>query len=78
MGQPSSEQAHPDSYITLMKKATTDNQEGMNAGEILALLPVAPVAKKRKTWLKTCQEQWQARSNDWRYAAAVACRAQVQ
>ena len=38
----------PKRSSTRRRKATTDNEE-VNAGEILALLPVA---KKRKTWLK--------------------------
>ena len=42
----------PKRSSTRRRKATTDNEEVMNAGEILALLPVAPAAKKRKTWLK--------------------------
>ena len=42
----------PERSSTRRRKATTDNQEVMNAGEILALLPVALAAKKRKTWLK--------------------------
>ena len=52
----------PERSSTRRRKATTDNQEGMNAGEILALLPVAPAAKKRKTWLKRVRSngRWQA------------------
>ena len=42
----------PERSSTRRRTATTDNQESMDAGEILALLPVAPATKKRKTWLK--------------------------
>ena len=28
--------------------------------------------EEEENMVKTCQEQWQARSNDWRYAAAAA------